>query len=422
MVKKTITSIGVALAVAVTAASAADAPPPLLTFYPQAGILGRDLFLVNHLDLDPSPGATLDFACGHHTYDGHTGQDSGIRSFREVKIGVPVFAALDGRVLSVQFGVGGDLNWGRTVSQFDNHIILEHANGTQTVYGHLARRSIKVQRGQWVVAGTQIGLTASSGNSSGPHLHFTIRGDNGPFEPFAGPCREGTSTWAAQPTIERAAYVANVSLSARAFSGRLDLPYDEAVRTGTFVRGTRDVHVRIELRHWAGGRGTLTVTRPDGSVAASVPTAAPSYEYGWTKQRLRLDLAHVGRWTLIYAVDGAALAEAPFDVVAAPRQVRNRPPHAITASLEPSAPRPGDVVRCLVGGPLAVRDPDYGLVRYRYRWTSGGRLVRSVTTAAMSDAIPATAPRAGESLTCEVTPTDGVLRGPTASASATPGS
>jgi hypothetical protein len=40
----------------------------------------------------------------------------------------------------------------------------------------------------------------------------------------------------------------------------------------------------------------------------------------------------------------------------------------------------------------------------------------------MADAIPATAPRAGESLTCEVTPTDGVLRGPTASASATPGS
>jgi hypothetical protein len=80
----------------------------------------------------------------------------------------------------------------------------------------------------------------------------------------------------------------------------------------------------------------------------------------------------------------------------------------------------GEVVLCTVGTSLAVRDPDYGLVRYLYRWRSGGRLVRSVTSAALSDAIPATAARAGEPLTCEVTPSDGVLRGPTASASAIP--
>jgi Peptidase family M23 len=417
MARKTITTLLAAAALAAAGAEAADAPSPLLPFYPQAGILGRDLFLVNHLDLDPGPGVR-DFACGDDTYDGHSGQDSGIRSFREVKIGVPVFAALDGRVLSVQFGVGGDLNWGRTVSQFDNHVILEHANETTTVYGHLARSSIKVKRGQWVPAGTQIGLTASSGNSSAPHLHFTIRRDHEPFEPFAGPCRPGESGWARQPQIVRAPWVGNVTLSAKPFSGRRDIPYDEAVPTGTFVRGVRDVHVRVEVRNHTGGSATVSVRRPDGSVATTGPAPAPNFAYGWLKQRLRLDLAQLGAWTIAYELDGKLLAEAPFRVVASARQVANRPPAAVTASLEPAAPRAGEVVFCVVASSLVTDDPDYDIVRYRYRWTSGARVVRAVTTAALSDAIPGTAARAGEPLTCEVAPSDGVLRGPTASVAA----
>jgi hypothetical protein len=70
---------------------------------------------------------------------------------------------------------------------------------------------------------------------------------------------------------------------------------------------------------------------------------------------------------------------------------------------------------------LVTEDPDYAIVRYRYRWTSGARVVRQVTSAALSDAIPNTAARAGETLTCTVTPSDGVLRGPSAQASAAVG-
>jgi hypothetical protein len=66
-----------------------------------------------------------------------------------------------------------------------------------------------------------------------------------------------------------------------------------------------------------------------------------------------------------------------------------------------------------------TEDPDFEIVRYRYRWRSGGRLVRQVTSAALSDAIRSNAARPGETLTCEVTPSDGSLRGPTASVSAT---
>ena len=66
-----------------------------------------------------------------------------------------------------------------------------------------------------------------------------------------------------------------------------------------------------------------------------------------------------------------------------------------------------------------TEDPDFEIVRYRYRWTSGGRLVRQVTSAALSDVLRNNAARPGEALTCEVTPSDGRLRGPSASARAT---
>jgi murein DD-endopeptidase MepM/ murein hydrolase activator NlpD len=415
--RKSITTLVLVAGLAGAAAAAADAPPPLLTFYPQAGTIGQDLFVSNHVDLHDGPGVR-DYACADDTYDGHSGQDTGIRSFREVAIGVPVYAALDGRVFSIQHAVGGDLNWGPTVSRFDNHVILDHGDGVYTVYGHLARRSIEVKRGQSVTAGTQIGLTASSGNSSGPHLHFTLQSGGAVVEPFAGPCRAGSSGWTVQPKVGRDPWVGNVTLSAAPFTGRRDIPYDEAVRTGTFVRGTRDVHVRIELRNWRGGSGRVAVTRPDGSVAVTARVAPPNFEYGWTKTRLRLALRQLGRWTLRYSLDGTVLAEAPLDVVAAKRLVRNRAPAAVTAVLEPAAPRAGEVVVCRVSTSLVADDPDYDVVRYRYRWTSGGRLLRDITSAGLSDAIRRDAARAGETLTCRVTPSDGRLRASTASAAA----
>ena len=192
-----------------------------------------------------------DFGCGDHTYDGHTGNDCDIRSFREVKIGVPVYAALDGRVLSIQHGVGGDFNWGPTVSHFDNHIILDHGDEHHIRLRASPGKSITVKKGQWVAAGTQIGLTASSGNSSWPHLHFTdppaLRADPGAVR---GRQCGTTSGWARQPAVT--ARLSRQRHSQReALRRAADLPYDEAVRTGTFVRGCRYVNVRVEVRNVA---------------------------------------------------------------------------------------------------------------------------------------------------------------------------
>jgi hypothetical protein len=79
-------------------------------------------------------------------------------------------------------------------------------------------------------------------------------------------------------------------------------------------------------------------------------------------------------------------------------------------------------VQCRLGTSLVAEDPDYDIVRYRYRWTVGGKLVRAVRSAALSDVLRRGAARSGQDVRCSVTPTDGRLSGPTATsvASAVP--
>lgn len=84
--------------------------------------------------------------------------------------GTPVYAANGGTVI-----FRGWSTWG-----YGWAIVLAHGPFT-TVYGHLS--AINVGCGQYVNAGQFIGSVGSSGNSSGPHLHFEIRYNDVPFDP-----------------------------------------------------------------------------------------------------------------------------------------------------------------------------------------------------------------------------------------------
>jgi len=388
------------------------------TFWPQAGVLGQDLYYTNSVDLDAAPGATLDPWCGHRTYDTHSGVDVVIRSFREVEIGVPIFSLTDGKVVEVQDGFY-DFHYGSNTSPFDNHVIIDAPDGRFLVYGHL-RHVLKWKRGQTVREGQQLGLNGSSGNSSWPHLHLTELLGQSPRDPFAGPCRSGESDFTTQPQPFRdAPYVRNLVVSPKPFRGEAQLPWDKAVRTGTFLRGTRDVWFRVELGEWSGGAERVQLLRPDGSIALDDATPAGVYDgvgAGYHGQaaydfheRVRFD--RLGTWRLRYSLDGALLADAPLTVVATRQQVRNREPNAVTVSL--TVP---DVAVCVVSTSLVTRDPDYDIVRYRYRWSTGGKVLRSVTSAGLSDVLARDLVRPG--VRCGVTPTDGRLAGPTAAASA----
>jgi len=388
----------------------ASGEPQQLPFYPQAGILWQDLYVYNFVDLDPG-GDTLDWSCGHQTYDTHTGEDSIIRSFREQAIGVPVFAALDGRVTEVQGPNWPDDSWGTHTRPYDNHVVIAHANRQETVYGHFKRGSISVHVGQRVLAGRQIGLTGSSGNSSGPHLHLTTRWRGDVYEPFAGACRPGGSGWLNQVPQRTEAYVRDFSFSPRPYRGRAALPWDEGPRTGTFGSGLRDVYFRLELGNAPTTPLTAQLLRPNGGLVRSQPLSlegpprAPS-----ATGHLLVDFDTLGRWRLRVG----DLVDAPLDVVAG--SVGNRPPNALErVELSPAAPKANDVVFCLVRTSLVHEDPDYDIVRYRYRWLVAGRPFRTVTSAALSDAIPRATSLPGQRITCRVTPLDGRLAGPTSS-------
>jgi murein DD-endopeptidase MepM/ murein hydrolase activator NlpD len=65
---------------------------------------------------------------------------------------------------------------------YGNHVIIVHGNGWVSVYGHLA--SFAVGNGQAVGRGQTIGYEGSTGNSTGPHLHFEIRLNDVPQNPL----------------------------------------------------------------------------------------------------------------------------------------------------------------------------------------------------------------------------------------------
>jgi murein DD-endopeptidase MepM/ murein hydrolase activator NlpD len=88
------------------------------------------------------------------------------------QIGNPIFASDSGVVVYA----------GANANGYGNLIILDHDNGWQTVYGHLS--AIYVNCGASVEQGDTIGALGSTGNSTGPHLHFEIRKDTGYVNPW----------------------------------------------------------------------------------------------------------------------------------------------------------------------------------------------------------------------------------------------
>ena len=73
----------------------------------------------------------------------------------------PIYAAKDGTVIVSQYS-----------SSYGNYVVISHGSGNTTLYGHMSSR--KVEEGQYVLQGDVIGITGSTGNSTGPHLHFEI--------------------------------------------------------------------------------------------------------------------------------------------------------------------------------------------------------------------------------------------------------
>lgn len=70
----------------------------------------------------------------------------------------------------------GNVSFSGVLDGYGNYIILDHGNGVQTAYGHCSK--LLVSKGDNVKQGDTIALVGSTGNSTGPHLHFEVKIDN----------------------------------------------------------------------------------------------------------------------------------------------------------------------------------------------------------------------------------------------------
>lgn len=113
---------------------------------------------------------TSEFGTRVHPITGKTHTHSGMDM--AVKQGTPIYAAESGVVIVAQW-------W----SSYGNCIIIDHGGGLWTVYGHIMPDGILVKKGQTVKRGDKIALVGSTGQSTGPHLHFEVRKNEKPVDP-----------------------------------------------------------------------------------------------------------------------------------------------------------------------------------------------------------------------------------------------
>lgn len=160
----------------------------------------------NYVDQDPAaPDMLLDYDCGERTYDlddgsNHNGVDyfnfpfSWMAMQQDASV---VVAAADGTIIEKHDGEP-DMNCAFSDDAESNQVVLEHDDGSISLYAHLKQGSTtSLGVGARVEKGDYLGVVGSSGFSNGPHLHFGVYDSQGGLiEPHDGACNTlNDDTW-----------------------------------------------------------------------------------------------------------------------------------------------------------------------------------------------------------------------------------
>ncbi len=244
--------------------------------FPLACALGRTCEIQHYVDRDPGPGAR-DYRCGPQSYEGHNGIDIRLLDMAAQRRGIEVLAAAPGKVVRLRDGVA-DISirapGAPSVANQEcgNGVVVDHGDGWETQYCHLARGSLRVKTGDLVSAGTPLALVGLSGNTEFPHLHLTVRHDGAIVDPFApaggSACGAVGDLWtpAARAALAyRSGAVLNASFAsgpvtmANVETGSVAAPSRTAPYVVAYVRG-------IALQ--AGDVIVLELKGPDGATLA----------------------------------------------------------------------------------------------------------------------------------------------------------
>jgi murein DD-endopeptidase MepM/ murein hydrolase activator NlpD len=96
--------------------------------------------------------------------------------------GTPVYAARAGKVIYSGRGIRG----------YGNVVIVKHNEIYSTIYAHNAKNLVR--HGAYVRQGEKIALVGATGRATGPHLHFEVRRNERPYDPFFVLPRGGDAT------------------------------------------------------------------------------------------------------------------------------------------------------------------------------------------------------------------------------------
>jgi len=245
---------------------------PALAF-PLACTIGAGCEVQHYLDRDPAVGAVRDYHGGRRTYDAHNGVDIRIADMAAERAGVAVLAAAPGRVARLRDGVTDVSVRAADAPKSEgqecgNGVVIDHGQGWETQYCHLARGSLTVKVGDTVRAGQPIARVGLSGQTEFAHLHMSVRHNGEVVDPF-DPAPGAAPLWtpeAAKPLAYKAGAVLNTGFApgpvtmAAVEDGSVPGADATSPAVVAFVRA-------IELE--AGDEVELTLKDPDGAVLAT---------------------------------------------------------------------------------------------------------------------------------------------------------
>ena len=124
--------------------------------------------------ISPLPGKTRNnITTGYYGYKGHTGVDFACSA------GTPIVSVKAGKVITSKALRRAN----GTYRSYGEYVVIDHQDGTMTLYAHMLPNSRMVSPGEWVTQGQQIGQVGTTGNSTGNHLHFEVRVKGSPVNP-----------------------------------------------------------------------------------------------------------------------------------------------------------------------------------------------------------------------------------------------
>lgn len=273
-----------------------------------AGYHGVSAFV----DHDPVIGQLLDYNNGQRTYDSgtynHKGTDYFLWPFNWNKVDnneVEVIAAAPATLIFKRDGYF-DHNCSFNSEGFGNVISLQHADGSVTIYGHMKNGSLTSKPvGDPIAQGEYLGVVASSGNSTGPHLHFEVRtnatGGAPIMDPYTGPANSIPSLWAAQrPYYDSAINTIATADAYPAFPTTCGQHTDPHVQDHFSAPG--EVQFHLYYRDYRGALPTLFyIYQPDNTIyytwshTETTPFVSAAFRY-WVYD-FPAD-APLGRWRL----------------------------------------------------------------------------------------------------------------------------